>query len=38
MAKGTPATVTLSKADVAFMLHEYDYVERNWTAANFNPD
>ena len=25
MAKGTPATVALSKAGVAFTLHEYDY-------------
>jgi Cys-tRNA(Pro)/Cys-tRNA(Cys) deacylase len=25
MAKGTPATVVLSKAGVAFKLHEYDY-------------
>src|SRR5262245_48081156 len=25
MAKGTPATVALQKADVAFTLHEYDY-------------
>lgn len=25
MAKGTPATVALAKADVAFTLHEYDY-------------
>ena len=25
MAKGTPATVVLEKADVAFKLHEYDY-------------
>jgi Cys-tRNA(Pro)/Cys-tRNA(Cys) deacylase len=25
MAKGTPATVALSKARVAFTLHEYDY-------------
>jgi Cys-tRNA(Pro)/Cys-tRNA(Cys) deacylase len=25
MAKGTPATVALSKAGVAFKLHEYDY-------------
>ena len=28
MAKGTPATVALSKAGVAFTLHEYDY-DRN---------
>jgi Cys-tRNA(Pro)/Cys-tRNA(Cys) deacylase len=25
MAKGTPATMTVQKADVAFTLHEYDY-------------
>jgi Cys-tRNA(Pro)/Cys-tRNA(Cys) deacylase len=25
MAKGTPATVALEKANVAFTLHEYDY-------------
>src|SRR6185436_19539652 len=25
MAKGTPATVALTKAGVAFTLHEYDY-------------
>ena len=25
MAKGTPATVALSKAGIAFTLHEYDY-------------
>src|SRR6187399_2424275 len=25
MAKGTPATVVLEKAGVAFKLHEYDY-------------
>lgn len=25
MAKGTPATVALQKANVAFRLHEYDY-------------
>jgi Cys-tRNA(Pro)/Cys-tRNA(Cys) deacylase len=25
MAKGTPATVALEKAGVAFKLHEYDY-------------
>jgi Cys-tRNA(Pro)/Cys-tRNA(Cys) deacylase len=25
MAKGTPATVAVTKADVAFTLHEYDY-------------
>ena len=25
MAKGTPATVALKKAGVAFKLHEYDY-------------
>ncbi len=25
MAKGTPATVALTKAEVAFTLHEYDY-------------
>ena len=25
MAKGTPATVALTKAGVAFKLHEYDY-------------
>jgi Cys-tRNA(Pro)/Cys-tRNA(Cys) deacylase len=25
MAKGTPATVALQKAGVAFVLHEYDY-------------
>jgi Cys-tRNA(Pro)/Cys-tRNA(Cys) deacylase len=25
MAKGTPATVTLEKAGIAFKLHEYDY-------------
>ncbi len=25
MAKGTPATITLEKAGVAFTLHEYDY-------------
>ena len=25
MAKGTPATVALTKADVAFTLHQYDY-------------
>ena len=25
MAKGTPATVALTKADIAFKLHEYDY-------------
>jgi len=25
MAKGTPATVALGKAGVAFKLHEYDY-------------
>ena len=25
MAKGTPATVALSKAGIAFKLHEYDY-------------
>lgn len=25
MAKGTPATVALEKAKVAFVLHEYDY-------------
>lgn len=28
MAKGTPATVALTKAGVAFTLHEYDY-DRN---------
>lgn len=25
MAKGTPATVALERAKIAFMLHEYDY-------------
>ena len=25
MAKGTPATVALEKAGIAFKLHEYDY-------------
>jgi Cys-tRNA(Pro)/Cys-tRNA(Cys) deacylase len=25
MAKGTPATLALTRADVAFTLHEYDY-------------
>ena len=25
MAKGTPATVALTKAGVTFKLHEYDY-------------
>jgi len=25
MAKGTPATVVLQKAGIAFTLHEYDY-------------
>lgn len=25
MAKGTPATVALTKAGVAFTLHEYEY-------------
>ena len=25
MAKGTPATVALTKASIAFKLHEYDY-------------
>ena len=25
MAKGTPATVALTKAGIAFTLHEYDY-------------
>ena len=25
MAKGTPATVALTRAGVAFTLHEYDY-------------